>query len=981
MPVDKSKPSSSKSHLKRKDPNGSEYVSQNIPGASGLTHARELEVKRSRGEVSCAELKIKCDKQIPCQSCIRRGCAALCPNGALATGQGTRFVLAATEHLHRKISRMSERIRLLEDALGSLHADTGGPDSVHPLLLKSEDFSLPDEPPMRRQGSEVDDGVGGEEGSTGSQTNGEVIDAFGTLSISDFGISRFFGPTGGSEVRILIRAYSFFGSQMHQSLLLSNTTPTSDSSGSPSSYLSRNSKSRSPATSHTSSPISPPTAGPPSSTFSPGHISRHSHSSSSDSPTHFCPTSFPLTPLGPLPDIHALVTSHLPRRRCAMVLVDAYLTQLGWLFHLVSAEQAHDTVRAVYRVFQPDAREAQDEKRDEDGSGEEDYTGPHDIALLFLLFAVGTLVSAPNPGEESDAHQQRINAESFHMHQVARAALTMQSILEKPSIVTVQALHLLSVYISISTNEEDGDTSMETTWSLVRIASHLSQTIGLHRDSARWGLSAKMNQRRRRVFWDIFTADAWMSMHTGRPPTFSLAYIDCPLPSYEGVNTSDEIFEVWQFRFAADCVAEVTARTLTAEAPTYATIMELDRKVREFPLPSNLKDPSPDDMGASMQRCIYEHVRETVLMYIHRSFFAQAIIDQPENPLKSLYAPSFLAAYRASSTILKSVKDQYAVMPTMCARFWTMWTFAFSAAVVFGTVVTRGPRSPLAGAAMTELDSACLLFSKAAVYGRRATRALPVLMKLQEKAKQALHAVQNEPSGTETGFSWSMSGVLGPDGQPMPIKTEEHDELAIIAGHTRLVSGGQNQRSISQASSSSSSSASSAKAFPSILPVQPPSEELLHTPERYRHRPPLSSYHQPMDDGPLIQSMHHQLSSRAPLIQNEWTSQARSHHHHEPYREERAYYPSDGRVLPEVTSNAQTHFAWSSQYSSRQAQHPYHPQQQQQQQQSYAADYSQQHAQLAHLGMASGDSRLDDRWTSFMQDSGLMEGSGDYRAR
>lgn len=70
-------------------------------------------------------------------------------------------------------------------------------------------------------------------------------------------------------------------------------------------------------------------------------------------------------------------------------------------------------------------------------------------------------------------------------------------------------------------------------------------------------------------------------------------------------------------------------------------------------------------------------------MYIHRSFFAQAIIEQPVNPLKSPYAPSFLAAYRASSTILKSVGEQFNVWPNSCSRFWTMWTFAFSAAVCF----------------------------------------------------------------------------------------------------------------------------------------------------------------------------------------------------------------------------------------------------------------------------------------------------------
>lgn len=70
-----------------------------------------------------------------------------------------------------------------------------------------------------------------------------------------------------------------------------------------------------------------------------------------------------------------------------------------------------------------------------------------------------------------------------------------------------------------------------------------------------------------------------------------------------------------------------------------------------------------------------------VLMYVHRGFFAQAIIEHPVNPLKSTYAPSFLAAYRASSTILKSIRDQFNMWPNSCSRFWTMWTSAFSAAV------------------------------------------------------------------------------------------------------------------------------------------------------------------------------------------------------------------------------------------------------------------------------------------------------------
>lgn len=42
------------------------------------------------------------------------------------------------------------------------------------------------------------------------------------------------------------------------------------------------------------------------------------------------------------------------------------------------------------------------------------------------------------------------------------------------------------------------------------------------------------------------------------------------------------------------------------------------------------------------------------LLYIHRTFFAQAMLDHPANPLRSPYAPSFLAAYRCASGMIKA---------------------------------------------------------------------------------------------------------------------------------------------------------------------------------------------------------------------------------------------------------------------------------------------------------------------------------------
>ncbi|TFK67014.1 hypothetical protein BDN72DRAFT_961339 [Pluteus cervinus] len=766
------------------------------------THARELELKRSRGEVIvpnvagmavqcdhrtsaeltfCAiRLKIKCDKQIPCQSCQRRGCAALCPNGSLATGQGTRFVLAATEHLHRRISALSGRVRQLEDALSSLQAKHY--DEPHPLL--KEDLVNPED----EEGLGGGDAMvvvaatagGGGEGSTGIGPPTDVIDAFGTLAISDHGISRFFGPTGGSE-----------------SLLIANLNLSSGSSN-----------------------------------VAPDNIDAAASPAPSDptNPLTLFSQSFPFTPLGKPTDIQHLIESHLPVWHRAQMLVDTYFEQVSWIFRGVTKPQVvEDMLPGIYKKPPPNASSE---------NGGEDYTGPHNLALLFTIFSIGSLVqptstpssSAPNSSQTSPSPppthpqaplsinpstsgsnstptlvtQAQANEEAEHYYQISRAALSLQPVLEKPSIVTIQTLHLMSIYNAMSGSDLRNETSMEMTWSLITLASHLSQTIGLHRDSARWGLSPKIVQRRRILFWDLFVADIWQSLNTGRPPSFSLAYIDCSFPQYdqEGFGSA---FEVWQCRFAAECVADVTARTLTAEAPSYATILELDKKVRDFPMPEGFANLGSggenveEDLAISFQRCVLDHIRETVLMYIHRSFFAQAIIDSPVNPLKSAYAPSFLAAYRASSTILKSIREQFVIWPNTSARFWTMWTFAFSAAVVFGTVVTRGPRSPLASSAMSELEQACILFSKASVYSIRAAKALPILTKLLEKAKYTLaNAAQNpEPSlnlsalADKSGLLW---GVKQEDQHgTLAATSDQEDELAIFAGRTRFVSSNKKQ--------------------------------------------------------------------------------------------------------------------------------------------------------------------------------------------
>lgn len=108
-----------------------------------------------------------------------------------------RFVLAATEHLHKRIAKMKERIRQLEDALAILQAKNS--NEPHPLLrddllstnTEHEEEDITETEPM-------------------PVNPPDIIDAFGTLSVSEHGVSRFFGPTGGAEVRCKLKTPSCF---------------------------------------------------------------------------------------------------------------------------------------------------------------------------------------------------------------------------------------------------------------------------------------------------------------------------------------------------------------------------------------------------------------------------------------------------------------------------------------------------------------------------------------------------------------------------------------------------------------------------------------------------------------------------------------------------------------------------------------------------------------------------------------------------
>ncbi|KAJ6538585.1 fungal-specific transcription factor domain-containing protein [Mycena sp. CBHHK59/15] len=661
-------------------------------------HDEETDVRRARGEISCAEcrrLKLKCDKKLPCSSCIRRGCPSICPNGSLSS-QGTRFVLASTDHLHTKIGEMGQRIRQLEDALAIFQASTGS-NETHPLLrdeLLSVKFgpekgSVPDKLAKRKE------------------TSMDSIDALGTLTIGDDGEGKYFGRSAGSETLFLA------GAEME----MSSSTDYEEL--------------------------------PPLSV----EIARLSNS-------------FPFSAGGPPGRALDLLFEYLPEQPRAWSLCETYMEQCAWQFRPINREEMiDDFLTPIYKAVR--------ERRNWTSDADYPHTlSPHRMAVLFMLFALGALV---------DLTLEPHNLESQHYYHASRACLALRSVFDSPEMATVQAVLLMSSYHNMGGRRY----TMESSWSLMCLGSKLAQSLGLHRDSARWNMDPKTVNRRRSLFWELFSAELFQSIALGRPPSIRLSYVDCEFPVDDSpavdANGNPRVgYYEWKYTFTRDIFSIITERTLTAESPTYETILELDRLVRAKTLPPYLnvflgRDEENCTPSTYMRGCLLGQYRSIALLYIHRTFFAQAMLDHPVNPLRSPYAPSFLAAYRCASGMIKANLNHFERFPDLCCRWWVVWTHLFSAAVIVGCIVTRSPSSSMASTAFIELGLACDLFEKGAKHSRRARSGLAILCKLREKAFQVYSQFRTgNPTQLPSGFGLGLSDY-------------GEDELALFGGQTRVL--------------------------------------------------------------------------------------------------------------------------------------------------------------------------------------------------
>ncbi|GAW06929.1 hypothetical protein LENED_008885 [Lentinula edodes] len=427
-----------------------------------------------------------------------------------------------------------------------------------------------------------------------------------------------------------------------------------------------------------------------------------------------------------------LILSYLPERERAWALAEQFLTHNFWYIRTVSREELFDELLTPIYQFSSFL----------DDAGFTDLENtvplpPTRLAVLFICLALGSLADLSTP---------MYSTESALFFNLSRATLALHPVLVSPDLASIQALTLIGSYYGTG----GPNYSIEATWVCLTFAAKLTHSIVKAQDGV-WMIKR-------------FNDD-------GR--YFGSSHSDTPLPFDDDDGVDDQGnpepgFHRWRMTFSRDVMTAISNVTLSPGMPDYQTILDLDRLVREHPLPQKY-DPlrslsnavekgftSGEEGGGyevwlmTLKGHHLNQFRAVVVMHVHRAFFAQALLQSPSDPLGTVYAPSFLAAYQIASTMVHLNVKNFYKYPNVLSRYWEIWTGLLSAGIILGLIVARSPSNPIAANAYEELELAVDLFKMGAPKSDKARRSLNVLLRMYEKATKA-YVSTTSPGNTAMG--------------------------------------------------------------------------------------------------------------------------------------------------------------------------------------------------------------------------------------
>ncbi|KIM35921.1 hypothetical protein M413DRAFT_32151 [Hebeloma cylindrosporum] len=358
---------------------------------------------------------------------------------------------------------------------------------------------------------------------------------------------------------------------------------------------------------------------------------------------------------------------------------------------------------------------------------------PRRLALLLMHLSIGSLVDLNRP-------LGSLHGEAYH--HLARAAVCEIPLMEEPDFDVIHALFFMIWYHLIFS---DNRKAIGYAWNLMGFVAKLAQGLGLHRDAPRHKVIPEEHEKRRAVFWELLNMDCRMSLSLGRPPSICLAHVDIKPPTCIGpglyVPREEILYHEWKNTFFIQCLTPMLEAMVSNQPVEYAHILDLDKSVRDFGIPSLLDDHQPNDINPRflvMQRSLVTMGREIALLQLHRKYFTEAMSGPAAFDLNHPFAPSVLATYLGASNLISAVETLFNQEQQLSVRFLHFWFNSFSAAVTLSLLISRAPSSPLATYAFQDLERGCRLFRAAAKILPFSGQALPVMQKLAEKSQRVL---------------------------------------------------------------------------------------------------------------------------------------------------------------------------------------------------------------------------------------------------
>ncbi|OKL58584.1 hypothetical protein UA08_06375 [Talaromyces atroroseus] len=183
------------------------------------------------------------------------------------------------------------------------------------------------------------------------------------------------------------------------------------------------------------------------------------------------------------------------------------------------------------------------------------------VCLALAAFALGsqwTTLERPSEAQQSVIIQPDYGdpGKIFYSH----AKTLVPDIIERPNIVTVQAIYLLGVYLMPAS-------AISSSYIYLGLALRTALTINLHMDNSDdVTLSSTDKEIRRRLWWSIYSLERTTTLKLNRPRSISADIISAPIPSpcpsFDNVQIFDNhLHQIFYAKLALiiDRVAESTS--------------------------------------------------------------------------------------------------------------------------------------------------------------------------------------------------------------------------------------------------------------------------------------------------------------------------------------------------------------------------------------------------------------------------------------